>query len=94
MRKILTPRAKADIALEALREKMTWAQISSKYKVNQPRINKLKKEAEQSVLRGFSVKPDKALRAAEEKNQELLRMLGEAELKLSWLKKKSGLFTD
>jgi transposase len=94
VRKKLTPQAKAKIAIEALKEQMTWAQICSKYKVNQPRINLLKKAAEESILRGFSEKTNKALSAAEEKNEELLKMLGEAQLELAWLKKKSRLFTD
>jgi len=78
VRKRLTPQAKAKIAIEALKEQMTWAQICSKYKVHQPKINQLKKAAEEHILRGFSDKPDKTIAAVEEKNEELLKMLGEA----------------
>jgi len=94
VRKRLTPEAKSKIAIEALKGQMTWSQISSKYKVNQQRVNQLKKSAELNILRGFSEKRDKALSAAEEKNEELLKMLGEAQLENAWLKKKSKLFTD
>ncbi|NJL24546.1 MAG: IS3 family transposase [Calothrix sp. SM1_5_4] len=87
MRKRLTPEAKAKIAIEAIKGQLTWSQISSKYKVNQQRINQLKKAAEDNVLRGFSEKTDKALGAAEAKNEELLKMLGEAQLENAWLKK-------
>ena len=92
MRKIITPKAKTAIAIEALKGQMTWAQISSKHKVSPPVINKIKKAAEESILRGFSKNPEKALALAEEKNQELLKMLGEAQLEIAWLKKKSDRF--
>lgn len=94
MRKYLTPKVKTAIALDALKGQLTWTQISSKHKISAPKISEFKKCAEQSILRGFSEKSDKALAAAEEKNQELLRMLGEAQLEIAWLKKKSSQFTE
>ena len=94
VKKILTPKAKSDIAIEAIKAQLTWAQISSKHKVSPPVINKLKKVAEQSILRGFTNKPEKALALAEEKNEDLLKMLGEAQLEISWLKKKSSRFAE
>jgi transposase len=94
MRKRLTAEAKAKIALEAIKGQLTWSQICSKYKVGQPRIGQLKKQAEESIFRGFNEKADKALASSEQKNEELLKMLGEAQLEVAWLKKKSKLFTE
>jgi transposase len=94
VRKRLTPEAKAKIAIDAIKGQMTWSQICSKHKVNQQRINVLKRAAEDGILRTFSDKPNKSLASAEAKNEELLKMLGEAQLENAWLKKKSKLFTD
>jgi len=94
VRKKLTPEVKAKIAIDAIKGQMTWSQICSKYKVNQQRINVLKRAAEDGILRAFSDRPNKSLAAAEAKNDELLKMLGEAQLENAWLKKKSKLFTD
>lgn len=94
MRKVISPETKLKVALEALKEQMTWAQICSKYKVSQPQVGKLKKLAEQSIRAGLNKKPDKVLCDLREKNEELLRLLGEAQLENAWLKKKFRQFTD
>lgn len=87
MRKVISPETKLKVALEALKGQMTWAQICSKYKVSQPQVGKVKKLAEQSIRSGFSSKQDKTLNELREKNEELLKLLGEAQLENAWLKK-------
>lgn len=94
MRKVISPETKLKVAIEAFKGQMTWAQICSKYKVSQPQVGKIKKLAEQSIKSGFTSKQDKALNDLREKNEELLKLLGEAQLENAWLKKKFNGFTD
>lgn len=94
MRKVISPEIKLKVALEAIKGQMTWAQICAKYKISQPLIGKLKKIAEQNISTGFAAKQDKTLNDLREKNEELLKLLGEAQLENSWLKKKFRGFTD
>lgn len=88
MRKQISPDIKLKIALEAIREKLTWAQICSKYKVSNPQIQKFKKEAEKNILSGFSAKQDKQIQLQQDKIDELLKLVGQAQLENAWLKKK------
>jgi transposase-like protein len=94
MRKIISPEIKAKIALDALKGQLTWAQICSKYKVSQPQISQYKKMAEQKITSCFGTKTDKNLQILREKNDELLKLLGEAQLENAWLKKKFRGITD
>lgn len=92
MRKVMSSEIKAKIALEALKGQMTWAQICSKYKVSQSQISQYKKLAEQKIISGFGTRPDKSLQDLRAKNEELLKLLGEAQLENAWLKKKFNEF--
>lgn len=94
MRKTISPEIKAKIALDALKGQMTWAQICSKYKVSQTQINQYKKVAEQKIISCFGTKPDKHLQDLKQKNEELLKLLGEAQFENAWLKKKFKEFAD
>ena len=94
MRRVISPEVKLKVAIEAIKGQLTWAQICSKYKVSMPQVGKLKKLAEKSIQSGFSTKEDKGLSELRERNEELLRLLGEAQLENSWLKKKFKGFTD
>ena len=88
MRKVISPETKLKVAVEAFKGQLTWSQICSKFKVSQPQIGKYKKIAEHSMIAGFSAKQDKKLVELEAKNEELLKLLGEAQLENAWLKKK------
>lgn len=94
MRRVISPEVKLRVAIDAIKGELTWSQICSKHKVSQPQVGKIKKMAEQSILEGFSSKKDKATIELREKNEELLRLLGEAQFENSWLKKKFREFTD
>jgi len=94
MPKIISPESKAKVAIEALKEELTWAQICSKHKVARMQISRWKSEAEQNILAGFRGGQDRVRMELKEKNEELLKLLGELQLENSWLKKKSSVFTD
>jgi transposase len=94
MPKLISPELKAKVAIDALKEEMTWAQISSKHKVARVQINRWQKEAGKYILSGFRGGQDKIAAELREQNEDLLKLLGEKQLEIAWLKKKSKLFTD
>lgn len=94
MPKLVSPEHKAKVAIDALKDELTWAQICSKHKVSRVQINRWKKEAEKNILSGFRGGQDRISTELREKNEELLKLLGEAQLENSWLKKKSSFIAD
>ena len=81
---------KARVALEALKESLTMAQLSAQYGVHGTQIRQWKKEASKILLDGFSDKRDKNAREQEALLEELYKQIGQQKVELDWLKKKSG----
>lgn len=94
MPKLISPELKAKVAVDALREEFTWAQLCSKHKVSRVQINRWKKEAEKNILAGFRGGQDKVSAELRDKNDDLLKLLGEVQLENSWLKKKTSFIAD
>jgi len=94
MPKLISAELKTKVVIDALREELTWAQICSKHKVVRAQVNRWKKEAEKNILSGFRGGQDKVALELREKNDDLLKLLGEVQLENSWLKKKSSQITD
>jgi len=94
MPKLISPELKAKVAIDALKQELTWAQICSKHKVARVQINRWQKEAEKNILSGFRGGQDKIAAELRAKNDDLLRLLGEVQLENSWLKKKSSFVAD
>lgn len=94
MPKIISPEQKCRVAIDAMKGELSWAQICSKHKVARTQVNLWKKQAEQHMLSGFKGGENKIMGALTEKNEELLRLLGEAQLDNAWLKKKSSFIAD
>ena len=85
MRKVLNPHQKARIALEALKEDKTLAQLATEHQVHPSQISDWKACLEKQAHELFaSNNKDKAT----EKIAELERMIGQREAELDWLKKK------
>jgi len=94
MPKLISAELKTKVVIDALREELTWAQICSKHKVVRVQVNRWKKEAEKNILNGFRGGQDKVALSLREKNDDLLKLLGEVQLENSWLKKKSSQIAD
>ena len=91
MRKKYPPSFKAKVALEAIREQKTSAELASQYQVHPGQIRNWKAIALKGLLDLFS---DRG-KGKEEDNEtliaELYRQIGQQKVDLDWLKKKSGL---
>jgi putative transposase len=94
MRKRYTPKKKAQIVLEMLREERTVSQIASEYGIHSNQLYKWRSKAIEGLAGLFENdhKTEKALRVAHERQlNELYIEIGRLTTQLAWLKKKSGL---
>ncbi len=91
IRRVHPPAFKAKVALEAIKEQKTIAELSSIYEVHSTQITKWKHRALVGLEQLFSDKWKKD----EEQKDELLRALyeqiGKLKVEGDWLKKKIGL---
>jgi len=83
---------KAKVAILAIKEEMTMAEMSSKYEVHRSQINTWRKLALDEVLHAFKEKRDKDKKDNEKLIDELYRQIGQLKVENDWLKKKSALF--
>ena len=81
---------KAQVAVEALKELSTIAQLSSQYGVHGTQIRQWKKEATKILLEGFSHRRNQDTKEQTELVEELYKQIGQQKVELDWLKKKSG----
>jgi transposase-like protein len=91
MRKRYPPSFKAKVALEAIKEQKTSAELASLYQVHPGQIRNWKAIVLKGLLDLFSDK-----RKGKEQDNEILiaelyRQIGQQKVDLDWLKKKSGL---
>lgn len=83
---------KARVALEAIREERSLAELASHYDVHPNQISQWKKQVMQGMTDLFTDKrKHKELSDEEEKNR-LYQKIGQLEVELDWAKKKFGLF--
>lgn len=81
---------KARVALEAIREVKTQAEMTSLYEVHTTQIRRWKQEALQAVENAFSVKQERQAKADANLLSDLYEQIGKLQMELSFLKKKSG----
>ncbi len=80
---------KARVALEALREEKTIAQISSEYGVHANQIRQWRQRLLDELPRLFSDRRKKSDKEGDLLLSELYRQIGQIKVELEWLKKKS-----
>lgn len=85
-----SPVFKSQVAIEAIKEVETISQIASKHSVHPTQINKWKKIAQEGLVSLFSGKHDDALKKKDELIEQLYKKIGQREIELDWLKKKTG----
>lgn len=91
LRRKHTPSFKAKVALEAIKEQKTSAELASQYQVHPGQIRNWKATAAKGFIDLFSDKKKSRDQDQEELIQELYRQIGQLKVDLDWLKKKSGL---
>ncbi|HBW74049.1 MAG: Transposase IS3/IS911 family protein [Candidatus Magasanikbacteria bacterium GW2011_GWA2_45_39] len=84
MRKILNPYQKAKIALSALKNDKTFAELASVEHVHPSQISDWKKTVEKEAHTLFS---PNGKSKEEQRIAELERMIGQREAEIEWLKK-------
>jgi transposase len=91
LRRKHTPSFKAKVALEAIKEQKTSAELASQYQVHPGQIRNWKTSATKGLIDLFTDKRKSRDQDREELIQELYRQIGQMKVDLDWLKKKAGL---
>ena len=89
MRKSFDKEFMARVALEAIKEEKTIAEISSQYEVHRTQITKWRKRALEGIVGIFQGKEGKEVGDKERGIDELYRQIGQLKVENEWLKKKS-----
>lgn len=90
MRKNFSPEFMAKVALEAIREEVTMAELSSRYEVHRTQIGIWRKRAQEGLTDIFRGKHDKSIKEKDKFIEELYRQIGQLKVENEWLKKKSA----
>lgn len=92
MKKNFSPEFMAKVALAAIREDMTTAELSSKYEVHRVQINRWRKRVLEGLTGIFKGNEDKTIKDKEHLLDELYKQIGQLKVENEWLKKKSTMF--
>lgn len=82
---------KAKVALEAIKNERTIAEIASEYGVHPNQIAKWKRQVLEELPKVFSGKRDKDERGGQELIEQLYQQIGQLKVELDWVKKKAGI---
>lgn len=80
---------KALVALDALKELKTVAELSSEYKVHANQISQWKKQLKDGAQDVFSSKPSTKAKTEDALKARLYQQIGQLKVELDWLKKKT-----
>jgi transposase-like protein len=89
-RKVYPKELRARVALEAIKENKTIAELSSEYEVHSNMISKWKKHLQDNIADIFIRKNEKDP-DAEQQIDNLYKEIGRIQVENGWLKKKLGL---
>ena len=82
---------KAKVALEALKEQQTLAELGSCYGVHPTLVAQWKRQLREALPQVFADRRQKPERGAEALQAQLYEQIGRLKMELDWLKKKAGL---
>jgi transposase-like protein len=82
---------KAKVALEALKEQQTLAELGATYGVHPTLVAQWKRQLRDALPKLFADRRQKPDRSAEELQAQLYQQIGQLTVELDWLKKKVGL---
>jgi putative transposase len=89
-RKRHTADFKAKVALAALREHKTASELASEFQVHPSQITDWKKVAIAHLPQAFMGNRGQGAKAQQDKQDLLYQQIGQLQVELDWLKKKSG----
>ena len=90
-RKTFTTAQKAKVALEAIRNEKTVNQIAQEHNVHPTQVNLWKKELLERAAELFETKRGPKPVDAQSDPDRLFAKIGQLNMELDWLKKKSGI---
>lgn len=92
IRRVHPPAFKARVAVEALKEQKTIAELSSMYGIHTTQITKWKRQALDILTLGFGAGQKQREKDDRDLVQELYRQIGRLKVEVDFLKKKMGIF--
>ncbi len=87
-RKVYSKELKARVALEALKETKTIAELSSEYEIHSNMISKWKKVLQENLGSVFANKGEREP-SDKELIESLYKQIGQSQVEINWLKKSS-----
>jgi len=87
-RRRFTSKFKVEVVLEALKERNSLPELAQKYKLQPQQISQWKKEFKDGAEDVFGKPSTKKKNASEEREEELLRIIGQLKVENEYLKKK------
>ena len=91
-RKQYTSQFKAQVAIEAIKNQQTVAEIASEYGVHPTQVNQWKKQVLEQLPQLFTNGRSKAATDTDQLVAELYRQIGQLKVELDWLEKKTHPF--
>lgn len=82
---------KAKLAIEALREQHTLAELAAQHQVHPNQITQWKKQLMDSLPEVFGRRREQSVQDQQELTDRLYQQIGQLKVELDWIKKKSGL---
>jgi len=89
-RRKLTKEFKAKVALEALKGHKTINELAQKFEVHPNQITMWKKKLLEVAPDVFGRKKDREVEKAKEERDRLYKKVGQLQIEVDWLKKKTG----
>ncbi len=82
---------KSTVALDAIKEELTQAQITSRHSVHTTQVRNWKQQALEAITGCFSKKRERDGVEQEALEASLYEQIGRLQAELNWIKKKSGI---
>jgi len=87
-RRKFTTKFKVEVVLESLKERNSLSELAQKYKLQPQQISQWKKEFKEGAELAFGTANKKKKTDVEEREEELLRIIGQMKVETEYLKKK------